>query len=117
VLVDVFVCDMTAGVGRMWFDNFVVQDEFEVVVLALLGEPCVGVICTLVLVIPRWSVCLGVLCEHDYFMPPPAMRDDMWLMRVLSWLCMLAMQSFVSLCLQWRSLMPSRSDLTSTISF
>ncbi len=86
---------------------------FEVRVLALFNEPCVSVVSALIMLVPRWSVCEGVWCRHDYFMPPPIMRDDMCLRRVSSWFCMLAMRSLVSSCLQCRSLIPSKSDLTS----
>ena len=90
---------------------------FEVRVLALFSEPCVGVVSDLIMLIPRWSICDSVWCRHDYFMPPLIMRDDMCLRRVSSWFCMLAMHSLVSLGLQCRSLIPSRSDLMSAISF
>jgi len=90
---------------------------FEVRVLALFDEPCIGVVGALIMVIPRWTVCEGVRCGHDYFMPPPKMRDDMCLRRVSSWFCMFAMHSLVSSCLRCRSLILSKSDLMSAISF
>ncbi len=44
---------------------------FEVRVLVLFSEPCIGVVSALIMLIPRWSVCDSVQCRHDYFMLPP----------------------------------------------
>jgi len=93
------------------------QVGLEIGVLALLFKPCVCVVSALVMVIPWLSVCCSGCYGHDYFMPPPVMRDDMWLIRVDSWLCIFAIQSLRSSCLRWRSLMPRRSVFTSDISF